>query len=334
VILHFNGKPVEARAGDTVASAMYRSGQRIFSRSFKFHRPRGLLCANGKCPNCLMNVDGAPNIRACVTPAREGMQVEHQNAWPSLELDYLSFGQHFDWLMPVGWYYKMFTNPRSWHAAEPYIRKAAGLGRAPEPGYPDREYEHSHRQAEVAVIGGGPSGMAAAIEAGGRGEQVILVDDQAALGGHLRYRKSGTDSADALVARLREIPSVEVIQPAYCFGLYEDGLLGVLQTDPHAGAAERLIHLRARRVVVATGVYEAPLTFVKNDLPGVMLSSAAERLIHLHGVTPGRSAVVVGEGPRAAEVAAVLRAAGVEVAGTVSAVVGVAALGTSCVTGL
>src|SRR5207248_8295524 len=138
----------------------------------------------------------------------------------------------------------------------------------------------------------------------------ILVDDQASLGGHLRYRKSGTDSPDGLIARLHEVPSVEVIQPAYCFGLYEGGLLGVLQANPHAGAAERLIHLRARRVVVATGVYEAPLTFVKNDLPGVMLSSAAERLIHLHGVTPGRSAVVVGEGPRAAEVAAVLRAAG------------------------
>jgi len=82
LIFHFNGKPVEARAGDTVASALYRSGQRIFSRSFKFHRPRGLLCANGKCPNCLMNVDSAPNIRTCVTPAREGMRVEHQNAWP------------------------------------------------------------------------------------------------------------------------------------------------------------------------------------------------------------------------------------------------------------
>jgi sarcosine oxidase subunit alpha len=334
VIFHFNGKPVEAREGDTVASALYRSGQRIFSRSFKYHRPRGLLCANGKCPNCLMNVDGAPNIRTCVTPARDGMRVAHQNAWPSLELDYLSFAQHFDWLMPVGWYYKMFTDPQSWHAVEPYIRKAAGLGRAPEPGYPDREYEHSHRQAEVAVIGGGTAGVAAAIEAGQRGEQVILVDDQAALGGQLRYRKNGADSPDALIARLSEIPSVEVIQPAYCFGLYEGALLGVLQANPHAGAVERLIHLRARRVVVATGVYEAPLTFVNNDLPGVMLSSATERLIHLHGISPGKRAVVVGEGPRAEEVAAVLRSAGVEVAGTVSPNMVVAARGTARVTGL
>src|SRR5262249_6276900 len=190
------------------------------------------------------------------------------------------------------------------------------------------------RRAEVAVSGGGPAGVAAAIEAGGRGEQVILVDDQAALGGHLRYRKNGTDSADALIARLRELPSVEVIQPAHCFGLYEGGLLGVLQANPHAGAAERLIHLRTRRVVVATGVYEAPLTFSKNDLPGVMLSSAAERLIHLHGITPGRRAALVGEGPRTEEVAAVLRSAGVEVAGTVAPNLVVAARGTSSVTGL
>ena len=105
----FNGKPVKARAGDTVASALYRSGQRIFTRSFKYHRPRGLLCLSGKCPNCLMNVDGTPNVRTCMTPVRAGMRVTHQNAYPSLEHDWLSMVQRFDWLMPVGWYYKTMT---------------------------------------------------------------------------------------------------------------------------------------------------------------------------------------------------------------------------------
>ena len=123
MIVHFDGKPIEARAGDTIASALFRCGQRIFTRSFKFHRPRGLLCLAGKCPNCMMNVDDVPNVRACITPVRDGMRVRHQNAWPSLERDALAIVQQFDWLMPVGWYYKAFTKPWLWHAVEPFIRK-------------------------------------------------------------------------------------------------------------------------------------------------------------------------------------------------------------------
>src|SRR6266852_5821425 len=105
----FNGHSVEARSGDTVASALYRAGRRIFTRSFKYHRPRGLLCLSGKCPNCMMNVDGTPNIRACLTPVRAGMRVRHQNAYPSLERDLLALFQCFDWLMPVCSYYKWMT---------------------------------------------------------------------------------------------------------------------------------------------------------------------------------------------------------------------------------
>ena len=119
-----------------MASALYRAGQRIFTRSFKYHRPRGLLCCSGHCPNCLMNVDGIPNVRTCITPARAGMAVKHQNARPSLDFDYLSIAQRFDWMMPVGWYYKTFTNPRMWHLAETQIRKVAGLGDPPPPDAP------------------------------------------------------------------------------------------------------------------------------------------------------------------------------------------------------
>jgi sarcosine oxidase subunit alpha len=334
VIFSFNGKPVEAREGDSVASALYRSGRRIFSRSFKYHRPRGLLCMRGKCPNCLMNVDGAPNIRTCVTAARAGLRVRSQNAWPSLERDCLSIAQRFDWLMPVGWYYKVFTDRQSWRAVEPFIRRVAGLGDAPEPGSSNLEYEHAYMQAEVAVIGGGPSGLAAAIEAGARGEQVILIDDQPALGGHLRYRKNAAALLDSLNGELRQSASVQTIYPAHCFGLYEGGLLGIVQSNPHPGAAERLIHLRAKRVVVATGVYEAPLTFENNDLPGVMLSSAVERLIHLHGIAPGKRAVVIGAGPRADEVVADLRGPGVEVVGIVAAESVIAAHGSGQVRGI
>ncbi len=309
----FDSEEVPIQAGDTVASALYRSGRRIFSRSFKYHRPRGLLCCSGKCPNCLVNVDGSPSVRSCVTPALDGMRVRHQNAWPSLENDALSIGQHFDFLMPAGWYYKVFTKPATWHRVEPHIRKAAGLGELFENPQGIPEYEHAWMHAETAVIGGGPAGIQSALDAAERGEQVVLIDDQTELGGHLRYRKQrGADPReriDALAARA----NVTLLQRASCFGIYEGNLLGVLLGHPHAGAAERLIHLRAQRIIVATGAYETPLLFDNNDVVGVMLSSAVQRLIHLHSIVPGRRAVIVAHGSEGDEVGADLKQAGVEV---------------------
>jgi len=330
----FDGKTVEAHAGDTIASALYRGGRRIFTRSFKYHRPRGLLCMSGKCPNCLVNVDGTPNVRSCITPAQAGMEVRHQNAFPSLDNDWLSGVQRFDWLMPVGWYYKTMTHEWSWHAAEPYIRKVAGLGVVPEPDKGSADYEHEWRHAEAAVIGGGPAGLQAALELAQGGTQVTLVDDQAALGGHRRYRKQAGGVPSQLIAQLQSLPGVEIISRAYCFGLYEGNLLGVLQASPHAGAIERLIHLRAKRVVVATGAYEVPFPFENNDLPGIMLSTAVQRLIRLHAIKPGSRAVIVANGSQGNEVAADLREMDVELAGTVAPGEVLSAVGSSHVTAL
>ena len=329
-----NGKTIEARAGDTVASALYRSGQRIYTRSFKYHRPRGLLCLSGKCPNCLMNVDGTPNVRACTTPARAGMRVKHQNAYPSLDHDWLATVQRFDWLMPVGWYYKTMTNPRMWHAAEPFIRKIAGLGEPPPPGSEDAAYEHSYRHTEIAIIGGGPAGLEAAIDRASRGNQVTLVDDQPALGGHLRFSKDPNDSLAVLTEQVCASSSIQVLGNCYCFGLYEGNLLGIVQPRQHPRDAERLIHLRARHVIVATGAYEAPLLFPNNDLVGVMLSTAVQRMIRLHGIVPGKVAVVIAQGPAGEAVAADLREAGVEVAAIVAPESVVSALGKNSVKGV
>ncbi len=330
----FDGRTIEARSGDTVASALYRAGRRIFTRSFKYHRPRGLLCLAGKCPNCMMNVDGTPNVRACITPAREGMTVRHQNAYPSLENDWLSLVQRFDRLMPVGWYYKTMTHQWSWHAAESYIRQVAGLGVAPQPGGGSKDYEHAWMHAEVAVIGGGPAGLQAAVEMAHDGSPVVLIDDQPELGGHLRYQKRAGAVASALVDQLRATPSAQIISRSYCFGLYEGNLLGVVQANPHGGAIERLIHLRAKRVVIATGAYEVPFTFENNDLPGVMLSTAVQRLIHLHGIKPGERAVVVATGAPPDEVAEDLSQAGVELVSILAPSEVIAATGATHVTGL
>jgi sarcosine oxidase subunit alpha len=329
----FNGKPVTARPGDTVASALYRSGQRIFSRSFKYHRTRGLLCLAGKCPNCMMNVDGMANVRTCVTPVRQGMRVQHQHAWPSLETDVLSFAQHLDWLMKPGWYYKVFTNPVVWRKVEPSIRKLAGVGVLQATETADGGYEHAHMHADVAIVGGGPAGLAAAAELAGQKLRVVLIDDQPVLGGHLRYRRrAGTLPAE--ISSLASAPNIQILQGAYCFGLYEGNLLGVLQPNPAPGVIERLIHLRAQRVIVATGVSEAPLIFANNDLVGVMLSSAAQRMIRLHGMAPGRRAAVVAADSRGAEVAEDLKEAGVEVVAVVRPDEVLSATGGNHVTGL
>ena len=327
----FDGREIEARQGDNIASALYRAGQRIFSRSFKYHRPRGLLCCSGKCPNCMLNVDGVPNVRSCMTPVREGMAVKHQNAYPSLEKDWLSIAQHFDWLMPVGWYYKTFTNPAMWHAAEPWIRKVAGLGEVGSST--PANYEHSWMRADTVVIGGGASGIRAASAAAQHSERIVLIDDQPELGGRSRYRKQAKDGARS-IAELLALPNVKVLNASHCFGLYEGNLLGVLQFNPHADAAERLVHLRARNVIIATGAYETPVVFENNDLPNIILSTAVQRLYRLHGIVPGKRAVVVGEGDRAQELEADLLEAGVSVAAIVPPSDAMAATGKTAVTGI
>ena len=350
--IFFNGQPTAAHPGDTVASALYRAGQRIFSRSFKYHRPRGLLCGAGRCPNCLVNVDGTPNVRACTEPVRAGMQVRHQNAYPSLERDLLAVAERFDWLMPVGFYYKTFTHPTAWRFVEPLIRRVAGLGevadQAPAASDGAPEYEHLYIHTDVAVIGGGPAGIEAAIAAAQQGRGVTLVDDQPELGGHLRYAGRSTNGnaaaagqADSetikeLTARLEALPSVQVLTSATCLGLYEGNLLGIVQQDraQQSPVRERLVQLRAAEVVVATGAYETPLVFENNDLPGVMLSSAVLRLVNMHGIEPGKQAVVLGDEARAAPVVACLQAVGTGIAAVVTATDVIAARGAKRVTGI
>ncbi len=319
----FAGERIPARAGDTIASALYAAGRRTFSRSFKYHRPRGLLCGAGQCPNCLMNVDGTPSVRACTEPVRQGMRVQPQNVWPSLKHDLLSVIDRFDWLLPVGFYYKTFIRPRFlWPLAEKFLRRAAGLGEINTQAEPKGGYEHEYRHTDITVIGGGPAGLTAADEAARLGAQVTLIDDQPELGGHLRFQTGTYDDIGehsgaagfALAQSLREQvtsqPNIDILSSATVFGSYEGGLLGVMQ-------AKRLIHLRTQRLIIATGSHDYPAVFENNDLPGVMLGSGVRRLLHLYGVPPGTRAVVVCHDETGWTLAGELLNAGIRVAAVV-----------------
>jgi len=303
----FDGKPVDALEGDTIASALYAAGQRTFSRSFKYHRRRGLLCCAGQCPNCLVQVDDAPGVRACTEPVREGMRVQHMNAAPSLDFDVMRatdlVGGPFT---PPGFYYKTFIRPRRlWPLYEKVLRGAAGLGRLPR-SRRDREWrtEYRRRHADVLVVGGGAAGLSAATAAAELGADVVLTDEGPEPGGRL-LAEGGHEYARELAERARAA-GVEVLANAPALGAF-DGLVAVWQGDT-------LHQVRARRHVYATGAIEQPLLFPGNDLPGVMLSGGARRLLALYAVRPGARAAVATVNDRGLAAALALQDAGVELA--------------------
>jgi sarcosine oxidase, subunit alpha len=279
---------LEGLAGDTLGSALFAAGRRVFSRSFKYHRPRGLLCCSGHCPNCLMTVDGVPNVRVCVEPLREGAVVEPQNVLGKLDFDLMNvvdkLGGPFT---PVGFYYRTMIRPRAaWPLYEKFLRNAAGLGKLDEHAGHTRRYDVEHRKARVLVVGGGRSGRAAALEAAREGPGVVLVDER------------------ELDARLE---GVEVLAPATALGIWEGNLVPV-------DGGTILYRFRAERVVVASGTLEQPLVHPGNDLVGTMFPSAVSRLIREFALKPGEKAVVIAADDRALAVSDDLRAAGTEIA--------------------
>lgn len=302
--IRFEGRPIRAYEGDTVGSALAAANVLVTGRSFKYHRPRGQLCMVGACANCLMRVDGVPNVRACVEPVRPGMHVERQNAWPSADRDVSAVLDRLSFLMPAGFYYKVFQRPRwLWPFVEPFIRSRAGLGKVPDVedhGPRERINLHPH----VLIVGAGPAGLAAATAAAGSGARTVLLEQDPSAGGRLRDAAHDVEQ-DRMVAEA-EAAGVTILAGTAAFGVFEGPLVA-------AASADALYRIRARSIVFATGSIEQLPVFPNNDLPGVILSSAAKLLIERFRVRPGTRAVVLTGSEEGHATAAKIADSGAEV---------------------
>jgi sarcosine oxidase subunit alpha len=339
----FDGRSYTGFHGDTLASALLASGVHLVGRSFKYHRPRGILAAGSEEPNALVTVrrDDArytPNLRATQIELYEGLEAHSQNRWPSLAFDLGAINDLLSPFIPAGFYYKTFMWPRSaWYSLyEPWIRAAAGLGRAPSKPDPDR-YSNRFAHCDVLVVGAGPTGLAAALAAAKRGARVILCDEQSELGGSLLDETgeplAGTDQSLRIAGRpvlawlretlfaLKQLPDhVTLLPRTAAFGYFPHNFVALNErlTD-HAAAPlpgtprERLWQVRAKEVVLATGAIERPLVFAGNDRPGIMLAGAARTYLNRYGILPGRRAVLLTATDEAYRAALDLHAAGVSI---------------------
>jgi sarcosine oxidase, subunit alpha len=319
ITFEWNGQTYQGYAGDSIASALAAHGVRIFSRSYKYHRPRGILTATYHDPNLMVQVGYDPNVRAAHRLIEEGMVVMPQNVWPSLDFDVKASNRLVGRFLSPGFYYKTFMAPRPlWPAYQKVLSRFANGGRVDPDTDPGR-FDHRHAHPDVLVAGGGPAGMAAAIAAAEAGASVILVEEEHSLGGHLRYGDDDELAALAdLVARITATPGIEVMTDSVVTGRFDHNWVSVVQRDV-PGVSERLVKARVKCLVVAVGTLERPYVFQGNDLPGVMLSTAVRRLINLHAVRPGERAVVLTANSSGDAAVRDLERAGVEIASVVDA---------------
>ncbi|MCH7343442.1 sarcosine oxidase subunit alpha family protein [Pelomonas sp. CA6] len=326
----FNGRSYAGHPGDTLASALLANGVALVARSWKYHRPRGVLSAGVEEPNALVQLfDGArtvPNARMTEVELVDGLSARSIHASPSIEFDLKAVNGWFSRLIPAGFYYKTFMASQSaWHFFEKHIRAASGLGESPVLPDPDR-YEKRYAHCDVLVVGAGIAGLSAALAAGRSGARVLLCDEQPEPGGWLLSsdeQVDGLPAAEWVAQALQELatmPEVRVLPRTTAFGYHDHNLLTLLErradhlrSEQAPAFRERLWKVRAHQVVLATGAHERPLVFGNNDLPGIMLASAVSTYVRRYAVLPGRRAVVFTNNDAGYDAALALQGAGASV---------------------
>ncbi|MDD1510173.1 sarcosine oxidase subunit alpha [Pseudomonas sp. CNPSo 3701] len=309
---NFNGQTYQGYAGDTLAAALLANGVDVIGRSFKYSRPRGIIAAGAEEPNAVLQIGSTeaaqiPNVRATQQALYQNLTATSTNGWPSVNTDLMGIlGKVGGGMMPPGFYYKTFMYPQNlWLTYEKYIRKAAGLGRAPKENDPDI-YDYMNQHCDVLVVGAGPAGLAAALAAGRSGARVILADEQEELGGSLLSTREMLDDKPAAewaakaIAELQTMPEVTLLPRATVNGYHDHNFLTIHQrlTDhlgevaPMGQPRQRLHRVRAGRVVLATGAHERPLVYGNNDVPGNMLADAVSTYVRRYGVAPGQKLVL------------------------------------------
>jgi methylglutamate dehydrogenase subunit C len=332
LVANFDGREIFGFAGDTLASALLANGIRLLGRSFKYHRPRGVLTAGPEEPNALVELRGGarrePNTRATTAELSDGLEATSQNRWPSLRFDLLAFNSLLSPLFAAGFYYKTFMWPAAfWERVyEPLIRRAAGLGRASAESDPD-SYEHAFAFCDVLIIGSGPTGLAAAQSAARSGARVILCEQDFGFGGRLLADDReiggmpGHIWAQNLVEELCGLSNVRLMPRTCVFGVYDGGTYGALERvsdhlpepPPHQ-PRQRLWRIVAKRAVLAAGTLERPMVFAGNDRPGVMLASAVRSYLNRFAVAPGNRVAIFTNNDDGWRSARMLKARGLEVA--------------------